>query len=378
MTVVRTPHVDRDHFRNVVGCFATGVAILTSRGVQARAGMTVSALTSLSLDPPMVLVCVNRSVPTERSIAEAGTFCLNILGEGQEQLALQFARPSDDKFTGVRTHDGVLGNPVLTDALASIECEVSDTVQAGSHSIFIGRALDAQAREGLPLTYFRGGFGGLTLDRFNQVYQRLRDMILAREIDGNDDIDVPQLARRLDVEPAAVLAGLSTLRREGLVTSTDYGHRVAPFTVDDAAEAFEARAIIETGIADLTVGSVTGENLAVLDQLCSELCGFILNDEFTDFDAYLAANDRFHRFLVGLSGNRRAIAQYEALAMPTIMAQSFGKTRKSSSQFVDVHKRIVDGYQQRDLDAVKTAMRQYAVLATERARELLTSHGGSV
>ncbi|MFF5228256.1 flavin reductase [Dactylosporangium sp. NPDC000521] len=378
MNAVRTPNVDREHFRSVAGRFATGVAVLTSRGVQARAGMTVSALTSLSLDPPMVLVCVNRSVPTERSVAEAGTFCLNILGEGQEQLALQFARPGEDKFTGVRVHEGVLGNPVLTDALASIECEVSDTVQAGSHSIFIGRARDAQAREGLPLTYFRGGFGGLTLDRFNQVYQRLRDMILAREIDGHNDIDVPQLARRLDVEPAAVLAGLSTLRREGLITSTQYGHRVAPFTADDAAEAFEARAIIEKGVADLTVGSVSEDDLAVLDQLCSDLSRFILNDEFTDFEAYLEANDRFHRFLIGLSGNRRTIVQYEALAIPTIMAHSFGMTRKSSSQFVDVHQRIVSGYRRRDLSAVKAAIVQYTTLATERARELLTSHGGSV
>lgn len=378
MTVVRAPGVDRDHFRNVVGCFATGVAVLTSRGVRAPAGMTVSALASLSLDPPMVLVCVNRLVPTEQSISGAGTFCLNILGEGQEQLALQFARPSDDKFAGVRTHEGVLGNPVLTDALASIECEVSDTVQAGSHSIFIGLVKDARAREGLPLTYFRGGFGGLTLERFDQVYQRLRTMVLAREIDGQEDIDVPQLARLLDVEPAAVFAGLSTLQRERLVVSSGHGHRVAPFTVDDAAEAFEARAIIETGVADLTVGSVSEEDLAVLDQLYADLSRFILDDEFIDFDAYLEANDRFHRFLVGLSGNRRAVAQYEALSMPKVMARSFGMTRRSSSQFVDVHRRMVAGYRQRDLAAVKAAIRRYATLATERARELLTSHGGSV
>jgi flavin reductase (DIM6/NTAB) family NADH-FMN oxidoreductase RutF len=152
-----------DEFRDVIGSFATGVTVITTVHDGKAYGTTASAVTSLSLEPPMILVCMNKESSTGRAMAEAGRFAVNILGEGQADLAIRFARKAPDKFDGVATTPGDAGEPLLAEALGTLECRVVDQTTGGTHVVFFGEVDRASAREGAPLAYFRGRYGRLQL-----------------------------------------------------------------------------------------------------------------------------------------------------------------------------------------------------------------------
>ena len=153
-----------DEFRHVIGHFASGVTVVTTTVDGRPAGTTASAITSLSLEPPMVLVCLHQSSATGQAIARSGTFAINILGQGHDQLALRFARRGGpEKFAGVEVTPGTAAGPLLEDALAHLECRVAERVVAATHVIFIAEVLHGSARPGEPLAYFRGRFGRLEL-----------------------------------------------------------------------------------------------------------------------------------------------------------------------------------------------------------------------
>ncbi|MCW2951825.1 MAG: flavin reductase domain protein FMN-binding protein [Conexibacter sp.] len=152
-----------DEFRNVIGHFASGVTVITTTLDGRPYGTTASAVTSLSLEPPMVLVALNQSSATGRAIAQVGTFAINVLGEDHREIAVRFARKGDDKFDGIELAEGQYAGPLLADALAHVECRVTEQVVAGTHVVFIAEALVATARPGAPLAYFRGQFGRLEL-----------------------------------------------------------------------------------------------------------------------------------------------------------------------------------------------------------------------
>jgi flavin reductase (DIM6/NTAB) family NADH-FMN oxidoreductase RutF len=162
MTLAMNPEprfVDQTIFRDVVGHFTTGVAVITTSDGDRRYGVTASAVSSVSLDPPMLLVCLNRRLPTCDAIAERGVFAVNILDEEQGQLAKQFATRHPDKFRDIAIGEGELGVPLLAQALAHLECRVADQVDAATHTVFLGEVQVATARTGSPLAYFRGTFG---------------------------------------------------------------------------------------------------------------------------------------------------------------------------------------------------------------------------
>jgi len=111
----------------------------------------------------MMLVCLDRESQTGRAIEEAGRFAVNILGEDQAGLARRFATKAPDKFDGVATTTGEHGDPLLADALATLECRVVDSTTGGTHVVFFGEVESGSAREGAPLAYYRGQFGRLQL-----------------------------------------------------------------------------------------------------------------------------------------------------------------------------------------------------------------------
>jgi flavin reductase (DIM6/NTAB) family NADH-FMN oxidoreductase RutF len=152
-----------EEFRNVIGHFATGVTVITALHEGRPYGTTASAVTSLSLEPPMMLVCMDRQSATGGAMAAAGRFAVNILGEGQADLARRFATKAPDKFSGVETTTGTYGEPLLAEALAQLECRVVDSTTGGTHVVFFGEVERAAAREGAPLAYYRGQFGKLEL-----------------------------------------------------------------------------------------------------------------------------------------------------------------------------------------------------------------------
>lgn len=123
--------------------------------------MTVSAFSSLSLDPPLILVCVANDATMAPVLAAAETFAVNVLSAGQEAMSRRFAGKIDDRFAGIGFHDGKFGAPILEDVLASLECRIVARHPAGDHVIVVGQVEDAAAHEGKPLLYYRGGYAVL-------------------------------------------------------------------------------------------------------------------------------------------------------------------------------------------------------------------------
>jgi len=152
-----------DEFREVISHFATGVTIVTAVHEGRSYGTTASAVTSLSLEPPMMLACMSKESATGRAMAAAGHFAVNILGENQAGLAERFARKGDEKFEGVAIVEGQWGEPLIEDALATLECRVVEQTVGGTHVVFFGEVESGSARAGAPLAYYRGQFGRLQL-----------------------------------------------------------------------------------------------------------------------------------------------------------------------------------------------------------------------
>jgi 3-hydroxy-9,10-secoandrosta-1,3,5(10)-triene-9,17-dione monooxygenase reductase component len=148
------------HFRNVLGHFATGVAVVTAIDGDTLAGMTVQSFCSLSLDPPLIVVCPGLSSTSWPRIERAGRLCVNLLAEGQERLARQFSKPGIDKYEGVGwTPAPHTGSPVIEGALAWIDCTAERAYSGGDHLIVVCRVHALSARtDRRPLIFFQSGF----------------------------------------------------------------------------------------------------------------------------------------------------------------------------------------------------------------------------
>ncbi len=154
--------LDPATYRATLGRFASGVTIVTARDSGGRdVGMTVSAFSALSLDPPLVLVCIDNGASVAPVLEHCSSFAVNILAEHQEPLSRQFAERELDRFEGVTITRGESGLALLDGALAQIECRVASRTPAGDHTILIGEVTATAVREGNPLLYYRGGYGRL-------------------------------------------------------------------------------------------------------------------------------------------------------------------------------------------------------------------------
>jgi flavin reductase len=155
----------RERFRTSLRAVASTVAVVTSAHGDRRGGLTATAMCSLSVEPPLMLVCVSRRSNTYGLIRESERFCINYLGAQHRELARLFALQlpdSDSKFSVGAWDVSPFGNPILADSLASIECRVHKRVDEGTHSVFLGTVLDVPARgSGEPLVYLHGDFAGL-------------------------------------------------------------------------------------------------------------------------------------------------------------------------------------------------------------------------
>ncbi len=154
------PDIDEARFRQVLGHFPTGVTIVTCDDEGTQAGLAVGSFMSVSLDPPLIGFCPGTTSETWPHIEAAGTFCVNVLAEDQEELSRAFAGKEADKFRHFGWRPAGSGSPILDDVLAWIDCRVEATHDAGDHHLVLGRVLDLEvAREGRPLLFFRGGYG---------------------------------------------------------------------------------------------------------------------------------------------------------------------------------------------------------------------------
>lgn len=151
--------IDEAGFRKAMSCFASGVTVVTTELDGVPFGMTVSAFASLSLVPPLVLVCIEKSTRIHEAIPRAERFSVNVLRAGQEAISNQFASRGEDRFEGVRVREGKLEVPILEDALAIVECRLHATLPGGDHTIYVGEVVAAEIGEGQPLVYFRSSYG---------------------------------------------------------------------------------------------------------------------------------------------------------------------------------------------------------------------------
>jgi flavin reductase (DIM6/NTAB) family NADH-FMN oxidoreductase RutF len=142
----------------VLGHFASGVTVVTTSYEQTNYGITVSSFSSLSLVPPLVLICIDRQVSSHTALEQAGVFAVNILAEEGERLSRHFATREHDKFKGIAYHQDQTGVPLLDEALATLECRIVQQVPGGDHTIFIGEVVAAATRPGKPLIYYRSGY----------------------------------------------------------------------------------------------------------------------------------------------------------------------------------------------------------------------------
>ena len=153
------PTPDPEHFREVFGRFATGVAVITSAGARSAGGMTANALCSLSLDPLLVLVCFENQARTLPIVRESGRFGINLLASDQQELAGVFASklPESEKLDGV-AHRLESGVPVISGALAWATCELRELIAGGDHTIAIGQVVTLGLGAGEPLLWYAGRY----------------------------------------------------------------------------------------------------------------------------------------------------------------------------------------------------------------------------
>ena len=155
--------VGPNEFRYGVGHFASGVTVVTTWDADGRpTGFTANAFTSVSLDPPLVLVCVDHKAQSYPAMQASGRFAVNILSLGQEALSKRFAVSGGDKFDGIAWSTGPGRLPLLSGALAALECQTLHAYPGGDHTIFVGRVEAVQAQDAEPLLYYRGSYSRLS------------------------------------------------------------------------------------------------------------------------------------------------------------------------------------------------------------------------
>lgn len=151
--------IDKLEFRRILSHFPTGVTVVTTVGPDgAPYGLTATAFTSVSLDPPLVLVCIDKRAESHPHFHTSRLFAVNFLRTGHEHLSRHFAVSGGDKFQNLTYARGVTGAPVLAEALGHLECRTVDIFEGGDHTIFLGQVEAGDAGEGEPLLYFRGAY----------------------------------------------------------------------------------------------------------------------------------------------------------------------------------------------------------------------------
>lgn len=370
--------VDQDVYRDVIGRFLSGVTVITTTNGGVDFGTTASAVSSLSMDPPMLLVCLNKTSETQAAVLASGVFGVNILGEDQGQLAYRFAKKGAQKFDGVSVRRGEGGLPLLHDALAHIECRVTETVTGGTHTVFLGEVVQAAGRDGPPLTYFRGRFGRLESALEEAAYRDLRERVVSRQLPIGQVLDPDSLAMELGTESSRVTYALTKLSGDGLVSREDRNaYVVKPLTAAQAEQLFDARCAIEVAVADRAVGRADEKALDVLDELAKTLMDIVQGSQ-PDLEAFLKASHAFHVQLVGLAECEPLSDLYNRLGIPAFWHRTVGGREWWRLFDVVHHRELVGAYRAGDVETAKRLIYEHTEQVKRLARESINAVGGEV
>jgi flavin reductase (DIM6/NTAB) family NADH-FMN oxidoreductase RutF len=162
---LRAGKLDTWDFKQAVGAFTTGVTVVTTcDDAGTRYGLTANSFASVSLEPPLVLFCVDLRAPSLDGFTRSQHFAINVLASDQEEIARRFARPTEDKFAGLHWRVGIFGAPLLDRCIAPIECKFEHMLPSGDHAIVIGRVHRVKFYAGEPLIFHRSRFGTVVAD----------------------------------------------------------------------------------------------------------------------------------------------------------------------------------------------------------------------
>jgi flavin reductase (DIM6/NTAB) family NADH-FMN oxidoreductase RutF len=369
--------VPNDVYRDVIGRFASGVTVITTTANGLDHGTTASAVSSLSLEPPMLLICLNKTSDTQAAILESGVFGVNILAEQQGQIAYQFAKKGADKFQGVPVDRGRSGVPLVRDALAHLDCEVEETVTGGTHTVFLARVRDAAGTDAAPLTYFRGRFGRLESALDEAAYRELRQRVIERALPVGRPLDLDQLATDLDVDAQRVYYALTKLATDDLVSRRPDGYVVTPLTANAAEELFDARCVVELGVVAESVGTAEPEALDRLEEEAAELSSIVRSDA-PDLTAFLRTSHAFHRDLVALARCAQLSESYERLGIPAFWTRTMADRAWWREFDVVHHAELVRALRSADAERARQLIRQHRDQVKQLVRGLITEAGGEV
>jgi len=357
-----------DEFREVIGRFATGVTVITASADGVPLGTTVSAVSSVSLEPAMVLVCLNETSVTGQAVARTGRFAVNILGEDAPDLAARFATKGEGKFDGVRYEEGAGGVPLLDGALATLQCRVCEEARGGTHTVFIAEVEAAAGRPGPPLGYFRGRFGRFVCEQDEAATADLRQLILSGDLPAGAPLTLEALAARLDVPRGTVYHALTKLSGEGLVRrSADGGYMTPAASRDAVLDALPALFSIWLGAMQLTVAEATSQQLEALRRRVDDLRPTAPGEwGAQEFDKARAA---FEETLLAIAGSAALQAAWDRANLPlSILLRE--QPELDHADYEELHRRyaaIFDAYTQRDAEALAAALRAMM----DHARELI-------
>lgn len=368
-------------FREVIGHFASGVTVITARHEGIAFGTTASAVSSLSLEPPMLLICMNQSSSTGRAIAASGSYAVNVLGEDQSDLAVRFATKSKDKFDGVAVTSAGRGAPLLAEALATLECRVVEAVTGGTHWVFLAEVERASARGGSPLAYFRGEFGRLDLAHDESALRELRRRVWHREVAVGEPLDLEALAEQLNAPRGSIYHALAKLSGEGLVDRDAAGSFVVrPVTLEAVLDSVRARFAILLGAAALQREPPPEADLAELRRALAATRPTRPDGRPVAIGDWFRARTAFVEALVALTGSPALVEAARRTDVPgMILGLWAGGAPPAPSDLERIHRAYVDivaAYATGDFCALRRTAGELLDFYEALHRATFTRHAG--
>ena len=326
----------------------------------------------------MVLVCLNRSSDDQAGGRRPAPFCVNILAEGQQDLAYQFAGKGD-KFADTAYVRGINGVPVLGGTLAHLECRVAETVTGGTHTVFLAHVAVAAGHERRAVDLLPGAL--------RPAGERPRGRGLPGGARPGAD---PAGAARPAAEPGRAWPSpwgwtrvtsayaLVRLAGEQVVTRTPEGRYVpTPLTVELADQMFGARCVIELGVADACVGTIAEEDLSALDGYAQRLASIVTHEK-PSLAEFLDASHNYHRHYVGLGGSPQLRDTYGALGISTLWRRALAEQDWRTRFDVTYHAELTQACRDGDVDRARRLIREHTEQVRELVRDLIDRAGGAL
>jgi len=370
---------NQDIFRQVVGRFASGVTVITTAQDDVPYGTTASAVSSLSMDPPMMLICLNQSSSTHDVVMNTRTYAINILADNQQELAIKFGRKGTDKFEGVDYSISEHGNvPLINGALASIVCSVVESPRGGTHSVFFGNVLEATYNAGQPLAYYRGTFGRLEQVRELEAYARVRQWILTRKTPLQNELNIEEMMKSLHVDSNDIFNALVKLTAEGFVIRNDSGaFQTTPITVKVSDSLYDGRATIEKGVVASKIREFEQEFVENLMDIADRM-GELRSSPDASLEKYLGLHSEFHQALVAESGSSQLLDSYKRLSIAGVWRDAWAdqdwREVLDHAHLVQLARAIKD----QNIDSALDAITKYTEQAKFFAHLAIQKKGGEV